>query len=95
MKEIKLIFTEVTDFRGGIESRTNFDNGYGVSVVKNPYSYGGKENKYELAVLKDGSICYDTEITNDVLGYLTLDEVEEIADQIASLPKSEPSVADD
>ena len=28
-----------------------FDNYYGVSVVRGPYTYGGKEGLYELAVL--------------------------------------------
>jgi hypothetical protein len=56
---------------GGVMSQIQFDNGYGVSVVKTPYSYGGSKGLYELAVLKDGEIHYDNPIANgDVVGYL-------------------------
>lgn len=53
-----------------------FDNGYGASVVKSTYSYGGNRDLWELAVIEfvDGDkweITYDTSITNDVIGYLT------------------------
>ena len=73
----------------GIHAKHFFPNGYGVSVVKTPYSYGHEEGLYELAVLKgveeNWSICYDTEITNDVLGYLTQDELDEVLMQVKSL----------
>ena len=43
-----------------------FDNGYGVSVVQGPHSYGGQKGLYELAVLgTDGFITYETPVTND------------------------------
>jgi hypothetical protein len=62
----------------GIQARMTFDNGYGVSVIKTSFSYGGKKGLYELAVLdSSGSITYDTTITEDVLGYLSEDEVTE------------------
>ena len=69
----------------GIVSRTKFDNGYEVSVVKSPYSYGGKDGLYELAIFKDDDICYDTPITNDVLGYLSEKEVTEVLIKIQQL----------
>lgn len=70
----------------GIQARITFDNGYGASVVKTPYSYGGSEGLYELAVFgKDGHITYDTEITSDVLGYLSKEEVSKIMELIQTL----------
>jgi hypothetical protein len=69
----------------GIVSRTKFDNGYEVSVVKSEYTYGGKDGLYELAVFKNGEICYDTPITDDVIGYLTTQEVTDIMEQIQKL----------
>jgi hypothetical protein len=81
-----LEFKDIGDsFRHGKVSRVHFDNGYGASVVSHNFSYGGKEGLYELAVLKDNDICYDTPITNDVIGYLTEEDVTDILIQIQSL----------
>lgn len=62
-----------------------FPNGYGASVVSHMYSYGGKEGLYELAVIRDGEIVYNTPITNDVIGWLTAEEVDEILGRIKNL----------
>ena len=60
----------------GILAREEFDNGYGVTVVMSPYTYGGKEGLYELAVWKDGTIHYDNEVAKgDVVGYLRPEDV--------------------
>ena len=69
----------------GITSRTEFDNGYGISVVKSPYTYGGDKGLYELAVFKDGEICYDTPITDDVIGYLRPEDVTDVMAKIQQL----------
>ena len=66
----------------GVQYEYTFPNGYGASVIKHSYSYGGKDGKWELAVLKDDELCYDTSITNDVLGHLTTGEVNVILDKI-------------
>ena len=70
----------------GILSRIRFDNGYGASVVKGPYTYGGGDGLYELAVLdSNDDLCYTTPITEDVLGYLSEDEVTILLKQIQQL----------
>jgi hypothetical protein len=38
-----------------------------------------------LAIFKDGEICYDTPITDDVIGYLTEDDVSETFVKIQKL----------
>jgi hypothetical protein len=68
-----------------------FANGYGASVVRGPYTYGGREGLYELGVVRcldddTWSLTYDTPITDDVLGYLTLTEVADLLIRIAALP---------
>ena len=60
----------------GVQSRMDFDNGFGVSVVRHEYSYGSKDGLYELAVFKDGEIHYDNKVANgDVVGYLREEDV--------------------
>lgn len=66
-----------------------FENNFGASVVRHKYSYGYEEGLYELAVLKfrrdDWDICYDTEITDDVCGYRSEEEVEDLLKKIKDL----------
>jgi hypothetical protein len=70
----------------GIISRITFENGYGASVVRHEYSYGGKDGLFELAVLdSDGKLCYDTPITNDVIGYLRDIDVTDVMEKIQQL----------
>jgi hypothetical protein len=74
---------------GGVMGRIQFDNGYGASVVKTPYTYGGDKGLYELAVIKDDELCYDTPITNDVIGYLRPEDVTDVMEKIQQLPNGE------
>jgi hypothetical protein len=73
-------------FHGGIKTRVYFENGYGASVVRHEYSYGGKEGLYELAVLFNGEIHYDNPVADgDVKGYLTEKEVTQLLIEIQNL----------
>ena len=80
MKTFKdLVFEEHIGHGTGVMSRIYFDNGYGASVVKTPYTYGGDSGLYELAVFKDGHIHYDNPVADgDVRGYLTSDDVTDL-----------------
>lgn len=69
------------------QATEDFDNWYGVSVIKSEYSYGGDKWLYELAVLKSGKLCYTTHITEDVLWYLTKKDVTKYMMQVQDLPK--------
>ena len=72
-----------------LAGKYDFDNGYGASVIMNEMSYGGKMGLYEIAVLHSGLICYDTDITDDVLGFLTKSAVNDILEKISNLsPKT-------
>jgi len=85
MKFEDLEFKPMLNHDNGIFVRVEFPNGYGASIIKSPYSYGGAQDLYELAVLYGGHICYDTEITNDVLGYLNQADVTELLQRIEAL----------
>lgn len=66
--------------------RIQFPNKYGASIIGGgPGAYGDGEKTFEVMILYDGEPCYDTPITNDVLGYQTEDEVHEILKQIENL----------
>ena len=82
-----LLFQDLTDqFMSGIQARIHFENGYGVSVVSHTYSYGGRDGLFEIAVLdKDGNLTYDTPVTNDVIGYLTEEDVTDVMKQVQEL----------
>ena len=69
----------------GIQAEIQFPNGYGASIIRGAHSYGGKSSLYELAVLKDGALCYTTPITNDVEGWLTEEIVTELLQRIETL----------
>ena len=67
-----------------------FDNGYGASVVCHEFSYGGDQGLKELAVIKfyegdEWHLCYETEITDAVLGYLTDEDVADLLVKIEAL----------
>lgn len=84
----------------GTQKIYRFENGYGASVVQftiGSYgvgSYGVESGRWELAVLRftgdnvarDFELTYDTPITDDVLGHLDDDEVEETLARIRELP---------
>lgn len=92
MKTFKdLKFTKCTN---GLDAKMYFENGYGISVIrfKTPYGYGSytlNEKQWEIAVLRGEDICYDTPITDNVIGYLSAREVTKIMKQIQQLPKIE------
>jgi hypothetical protein len=76
MKTFKDLEFEPHPMGMGILARVEFDNGYGATVVKTPYTYGGDKDLYELAVWKDGTIHYDNPVAKgDVVGYLREEDV--------------------
>ena len=82
MKFEKLKFEKLYD---GVQAIIEFGK-YEVSVVSHSYSYGGKKGLWEMAVLdSEGSLCYDTEITDDVLGHLNDPEVDRYLRMISQL----------
>lgn len=82
-------FEETKNLRNYPRHEYLFKNGYGASVIHNPYSYG-----LELAVLKydneneEWNLCYDAKITDDVVGYISgAEELEILLKKISELKK--------
>lgn len=76
-------------WQNGVQAIVFFENGYGASVIRGEYSYGGRDGLYELAVLKtdeDGwDLCYDSGLMEDVEGYLTPEDVTSWLNRIEAL----------
>jgi hypothetical protein len=87
----ELRFTPPADKYDNYRAKVHYDNNYGASGIRGPYSYGEVDGLYELAVLYDGALCYDTPITSDVEGYLTPDDVTNLLHRIAELPAKHPT----
>jgi hypothetical protein len=65
-----------------------FPNGYSASVVFGDMFYSNGVDTYELAVLDETeSVCYSTDLTDDVLGNQTEDQITEAMKFIQNLPK--------
>jgi|LakMenE18May11ns_1017448.scaffolds.fasta_scaffold9730638_3 hypothetical protein len=85
----ELEFKDLSNMNG-IQATVEFKNNYGASVVKHSGSYGNKQGLYELAVTKyneegEWKLCFSTPLTNDVLGFLTEDDVTSYLTQIEQL----------
>ena len=80
------------NLHNGTQRIYRMPNDYGASVLQSSISYGNTEGLYELAVIKfnsedpeDWDIDYDTPITDDVLGWLTEEDVQRYLHQIELL----------
>lgn len=100
MKFSNLIFNPHPNFsnknsfmfsENAIQAVAKFSNGYGLSVVRFPGSYGYEFGQYECAVIKfkqdseEFQIVYNTPITDDVVGFCCRQEVEELLKKVEAL----------
>ena len=93
LKEYKvsdhLLFTDNglkgSEYGGEIE----YDNGYGLSVVRHESSYGGKQGLFEVMLTRNGNPYSLPPITHEydtVKGFLTKEQVNEILETVSDLP---------
>ena len=97
MKKYELNFTEtITDEYKKRQAIYFFENGYGISIIniKNHdgtfLSYTKTKTEYEIAVLQkrengSSSITYETPITDNVIGYLKIEGVYKIMEEVEKL----------
>jgi hypothetical protein len=65
-----------------------FPNGYSASVLFGERFYSNGVDTYELAVLDETeSVCYSTDLTDDILAYQTEAQITEAMLFIQNLPK--------
>lgn len=74
---------------GGKHAKIFFENGYGVSILFGDMFYSNGVNTYEVAIIKgnedDWDFAFDTPIADDVLGYLSMNEVQEVIKRVENL----------
>jgi hypothetical protein len=84
--------TRTNNIHGGEQRLYFFPNGYGASVVRHSFSYGGNCGLWELAVIvgdaDSWSLNYDTSITDDVIGDLSEEEIQGLLEEIQALPST-------
>ena len=79
--DIDVFVSEKNTYNGKNQTKYSFPNGYGASVIS-----GEGVRGFEVAVLEmDGSLCYDTEITSDVIAGLEMTGVYEVLQNISKL----------
>ena len=82
--------SKVGTFRGvwaceGVHLVTRFSNGYGLSVIRGPYSYSTADT-YEVAMIHwTGSGVDDYEVGDTILADQSVDQVMEFARDVAAL----------
>ena len=58
-----------------------------VSVIRSSMTYGGNQGLFELAMLRNDKCCYDTPITDDVRGWLEVEDVLDILEDVQRIYK--------
>ena len=82
--EPKIVKFKEGILNGGPHYVIVFKNGYGASIIQNPYSYGGEQELMEIALLEilyivddniEYRLIYDKNRFTDVIGWLDDNEI--------------------
>lgn len=94
---MKLVFQSMPEHfgKGAIQAKVKCANGFKVSVISHSDSYGGQRGFYELGCFLPGRyrlrsirrFLHGRFPYQEVTGWLSLCEAEQIADQVARLPR--------
>ena len=74
IREAGVFAPETECYRFSVPGHTDME----VSVIRSSMTYGGDEGLFELAMLRNDKCCYDTPITDDVRGWLEVEDVLDI-----------------
>lgn len=62
--------------------RIKLENNWAISIINGPYTYSS-DNTYEVALINpNNEIDYTNSITNDVIGYCSLERICEIIKEV-------------
>lgn len=79
IREAGVFAPETECYRFSVPSHHDME----VSVIRSSMTYGGSEGLFELAMLRNDKCVYDTCITDDVLGWLEVEDVLEVLEKVA------------
>ena len=89
MTELKtfkdLAFEPIEELKGSKQAIMNFENRYGVSVLFGKHFYSNGIDTYEVGVLHNGHLTYNTDITDDVISNVSEGEVSDIMRKVQEL----------
>jgi hypothetical protein len=69
------------------QARMQFDNGYGISVLLGGEGiYSNGIDTYEVAILYDDELCYDSGLCDDIFAHRTQEEITKLMEKIQQLP---------
>lgn len=74
IREAGVFVPETECYRFSVPGHSDME----ASVIRSSMTYGGDEGLFELAMLRDDKCCYDTPITDDVRGWLEVEDVLDI-----------------
>jgi len=94
LKENCIEYKQSTEM-GGYQYFATYPNDFGVSIIKHFGSYGANYDLWEAAVMKGGSICYDTDITYDVVGFLSDEDAVKLIQAVQRLDENGKLSEDD
>lgn len=86
-----IVSREINNYQQSFFMELHFENGFGASIVRKPGTYGYEDGLFELGVLKKDSntekwkLCYNTKITDDVIGWLNNKEINNYLNKIKHL----------
>lgn len=69
----------------GKQAKIKFKNGYGLSIITGKGSYSSESKPYEVAIFYNDVISYNTEFTDDVLGWQDKKDVETLMNGVKNL----------
>jgi hypothetical protein len=79
---------KISELFNGVQNIYEFANGYGASVIKHDFSYGSDLGLWEIAVLdSSGNVDSTTKITDDVLGWIATNNVQQVLEDISKLER--------
>ncbi len=87
--EYKQYLIKKGELDDGVQYIFKFPNDYGASVIKTRYSYGYKQDLWEMGLIffvgdgdRDWHLTYERDFEDDVKGYLTDEEVNRLLEKI-------------